>query len=126
MFTNELNMLVIVLSIVNLLFLIGGSIGAILFTRRGRKVEIVHIQDETIVALEQQIKAIKDKLSDLERDKFRLQQIIETIQAALLKRGIHVTIDGDLVIVSDTKVSVSAKTQTTRIKKAPEVKDNGA
>lgn len=119
-------MLVIVLSIVNLLFLIGGSIGAILFTRRGRKVEIVHIQDETIVALEQQIKAIKDKLTDLERDKFRLQQIIETIQAALLKRGIHVTIDGDLVIVSDTKVSVSAKTQTTRIKKVPEGKDNGA
>lgn len=99
---------------------IGGGLVAFF---RSRKAEVVKIQDETITALQQQIDTIKARQESLEKENLRLRQIIETIQEALKQRGIHITIDGDLVTIKENNTTTMHK-RTKRPAPAAEAKDN--
>lgn len=92
--------------------------------RNAKKAGIIQIQDQTIEALQQQINAIKDKQDSLSRENEHLRYIIETISKSLKQKGILITIDGEMVTLTDAHGSSSSssrrKTSTTTIKKTEE------
>lgn len=59
------------------------------------------IQERVINALQSEIQTLQDRIVALEKDNTRLSQTIALIRTALKQRGMSVTIDGDLVSISD-------------------------
>lgn len=111
-----MNSLVVAQTLINMfytIFLICASIGGVFAWRHGRKTAIVTIQSETITALEAQINAVKEELHGLRDENTRLKQQFEMIKEALSKRGIHVTLDGETIIISEQNV----KQTITRVRK---------
>jgi len=62
-------------------------------------------QDNTIRALQAQINTLKDRITEVEKENHKHTQTISLIKSALSQRGMIITIDGDLVTISDTKGS---------------------
>lgn len=118
---NYLNQFVPVLQT---LLAISAIVGALFVARNAKKAGIIQIQDQTIEALQQQINAIKDKQDSLSRENEHLRYIIETISKSLKQKGILITIDGEMVTLTDAHGSSSSssrrKTSTTTIKKTEE------
>jgi hypothetical protein len=98
------------LSIISTILAIGAIIGTILAYLQGTK---GHIQERAINAMEQEIASLKRRLDDMEQENKRLEQIIATICEALKKRGLNVTIDGNIVTVSDWNVTQPVRIQGT-------------
>jgi hypothetical protein len=71
------------------------------------------IQERVIHALQSEIKTLQDRIVAVEKENVRLLQIVGIIKSALKKRGLVVTIDGDMVSIHDEKSGDT--TQTTRI-----------
>ncbi len=71
------------------------------------------IQERVIHALQSEIQSLQDRIAAIEKENVRLQQIVGIIKAALKKRGVTVTIDGDLVSIHDEKSGDT--TQASRI-----------
>ncbi|BCL83167.1 hypothetical protein ccbrp13_56320 [Ktedonobacteria bacterium brp13] len=76
---------------------------------------IIKIQEQTIGAytqqnevLQSQIDSLRDGVDDLKKENLSLRQIIETIKDALKAKGMIITIDGDLVTITDLKGSASS------------------
>jgi FtsZ-binding cell division protein ZapB len=101
-----------ILTWINSLFGLCTFIGGVIALLQSRNKGISSIKDETILALQQQVEAIKSRQDSLEKENERLKQIIETIQSALKARGVHITIDGEVVIIEESTV----KRQATKIK----------
>lgn len=59
------------------------------------------IQDRVIAALEAQNKMQAQQIEAHEREISRLNRIVETIQAALKRRGLRIEIDGDSITLID-------------------------
>lgn len=97
----------VLLSIAQMILVIGATIGGFFGFRNARRATLVTLQRETIEALQQQIDALKDKQADLEKENAHLHYLIETIQAALTQSGSVVTITGDLVTIRDANGNVS-------------------
>ena len=112
-------------SLINLILqigtIIGGTAGAISVFFVARKKTMAELQASTINTMQQNIEAQKTRIETLEtkqgelekenyglrttietilKENYSLRTKIETILAALLKRGIHVTIDGEMVVIS--------------------------
>lgn len=102
------------LSILNTAITAAIALGAFVAFLRSNKSEVSAIQEKTIQALKIRLETVEAKQADLEKDKIRLEQVIDTIQSALTKRGIHITIDGDMVTIDDGKASSSMHRRTTR------------
>lgn len=105
------------LNYINTALYIVTAIGGVYAFVRAKKSETIRIQNDTIQAMQQQIEVIKAKLDDMEKENSRLKQIIETIQFALRAKGIHITIDGDMVEISEQKKrsSISTRKRSTKI-----------
>src|SRR5947208_17032723 len=101
-----------ILSWINNIFCLCCFIGGLIAFLQYRNKGISSIKDETILVLQQQVDAIKSRQDGLEKENERLKQIIETIQSALKARGVHITIDGEVVIIEESTV----KRQATKIK----------
>jgi transposase len=97
----------------NALITLAGLIGGFFAFRKGHSGQLIQIKDETITAMQQQINAIKAQLELLQRENERQGLVIQTIQVALKKRGIFITIDGDMVTISDASGSYSFIQPTT-------------
>lgn len=100
------------LSILNLVLCIGLAIGGLAAFRHGFTRTANEVQERVINALESEINALRDRLGELEKENARLTHIIATIRTALRRRGIFITIDGELVSIRDRSGKL---TQTTRI-----------
>lgn len=61
------------------------------------------IQERVINALKSEIQTLQDRIVALEKDNTRLSQTIAIIRTALKQRGMSVTIDGDLISISDAQ-----------------------
>lgn len=61
------------------------------------------IQERVIHALQSEIQTLQDRIVALEKDNTRLSQTISIIRTALKQRGMSVTIDGDLISISDAQ-----------------------
>jgi hypothetical protein len=101
-----------ILSILNLVLCIGLAIGGLAAFRHGFARTANEVQERVINVLESEINALKDRLSELEKENARLTQIIATIRMAMKRRGLFVTVDGELVSIRDR---AGKFTQATRI-----------
>jgi uncharacterized protein (UPF0335 family) len=59
------------------------------------------VQERVISALNSELTTLADRIESMERENIRLHQIIATICTALKRRGIAVTIEGDMVNIRD-------------------------
>ncbi|MGH2480002.1 MAG: hypothetical protein ACRDHW_10145 [Ktedonobacteraceae bacterium] len=100
------------LTILNLVLCIGLAIGGWAAFRHGFTRTANEVQERAINALESEINALKDRLGELEKENVRLTQVIATIRAALRRRGVLITIDGEIVSIRDRS---GKTTQATRI-----------
>ncbi len=63
------------------------------------------IQERVITALQGEIDSLKDRIDELEKENIKLRQTLGLIKKALSKRGLTITIEGDLVSISDAQGS---------------------
>ncbi len=101
-----------ILSVLNLVLCLGLAIGGLAAFRHGFTRTANEVQERVINALESEINALKDRLGELEKENARLTQVIATIRLAMRRRGLLVTIDGELVSIRDR---AGKFTQATRI-----------
>lgn len=101
-----------ILSIFNLMFCIGLAVGGLAAFRHGFTRTANEVQERVINALESEINALKDRLGELEKENARLTQVIATIRTAMRRRGLVVSVDGELVSIRDR---LGKLTQATRI-----------
>lgn len=80
-----------------------GSAFVVLGFGRGQKIQFAKMQQETVDLLESQIKAVQQELENVKKENLRLSNVIETITAALLQKGMILSITGDLVTISDAQ-----------------------
>lgn len=106
-----------VLSILNLVLSIGLGIGGWAAFRHGFARTANEVQERVINALESEINMLKDRLSELEKENARLTQIIAIIRTSLRRRGVLITIDGEMVSIHDR---TGKTTHTTRIHGVPQ------
>ncbi len=100
-----------VTSILNILFLIAAMVGGYIALRSGKHRAAGEIQSQVIEALQAELEALQSRLETLERENERLTQTVGLIKAALRRRGLIISIDGDLVTISDNGSSQSARIQ---------------
>lgn len=105
------------LTLFNMVITLGLIIGAIVAYRNGLARATDEIQSRVIMTLQSEIQALKDRLESLEKENTRLSQVIMTIRTALKRRGLHITIDGELVSIYDqtgatTHITSMAKPST--------------
>lgn len=82
--------------------LIGLTVGGFTYAfRNGRSGKLVKDQKDTIDLLEQRTRVLEAKVSDLEKQNAVQQHIIDTVTSALEQEGRYITINGDLVTISD-------------------------
>src|SRR5947209_10826228 len=89
------------LSILNLVLLIATTLGGILAFRHGFTRTANEVQERVITALNSELETLSARIENMEKENIRLRQIIATICSALKQRGIAVTIEGDMVNISD-------------------------
>lgn len=97
---NELSNLFSVVNVaITLLVLVGGYMAIKSANHR----QSGEIQSQAIDALKAELEVLQRRLEALERENTRLQQIMSLIKSALRKRGLTISIDGDLVTIDDGK-----------------------
>lgn len=101
------------LTLLNLVMTIAVVLGGIFAFKVGMSKTASEIQERVISALRTEIQSLQDRISQLEKENTRLQQILGIIKSALKKRGLTITIDSDLVSIHDEKSGNT--TQSSRI-----------
>ena len=104
------------LSTITIIFAIGLTIGGFAAAfRNGRQVQLTSFQQAAATAqgaantaLQQRIEALEGRIEDFEKENIVQRHIIDTVIAALKQQyGILITIDGDMVSISDASGSAS-------------------
>lgn len=109
------------ITILNLCVTLGLTAGCVIAFRYGFTRTAQEIQDRVIKALQSEIGSLQDRIVALEKENTRLSHVIMTIRAALKRRGLHITIDGDLVSIHDRSGKL---TQTSRIRGGQHAEDD--
>lgn len=86
-------------------------IGGYMAIRSGKHQQAGTIQAQVIDALKAELETLQRRMDSLEKENTRLTQTLNLIRSALRKRGLNVTIDGDLVTISDNGSSQSGRIQ---------------
>lgn len=108
---NEINNLASLGNIlIGLMILIGGYIAI----RNSKQQGTSTFQAQAIDALKAELDTLQRRLEVLERENTRLHQTLSLIKDALRKRGLSISIDGDLVTIGDASFSQSARIQEDR------------
>ncbi|WP_376795824.1 hypothetical protein [Thermogemmatispora sp.] len=89
------------LSFTNLLITLALITGAFLAYHHGFARTADEVKARVISVMQHEIDTLKDRLETLEKENLRLSQIIGTIRLALQKRGLQITIEGELVSIHD-------------------------
>jgi hypothetical protein len=100
------------LSILNLVITLSLMVGGLLAYQHGFTRTANEVQERVIRLLQSEIGALQDRIVALEKENTRLSHVITTIRSSLKRRGLLITIDGELVSIRDRAGRV---TQTTRI-----------
>ena len=88
--------------LINTLLVLSGLVGAIFVFRNAKKNGIILIQDQTITALNQRLDAQENEIKALKDKNLYLEQVIETISTAMKKKGVVISVDGELVTFTDS------------------------
>lgn len=70
-------------------------------------------QSSAISALRAEVETLRERVEDAEKENTRLEQIIDTICVALKKRGLIITVQGEMINIEDRK----GGSTTTRIRR---------
>ncbi len=89
------------LSTVNFALTVGGIIGGVIAYRSGVERSANQVQESVITALDAELSSLRSKIDDMKAENTRLCLIIDTICTALRRRGLAVSIDGDIVSIND-------------------------
>src|SRR5690348_9933255 len=89
------------LSLLNLVLIIATTLGGIVAFRHGFTRTANEVQERVISTLNSELQALTHRIESMEKENIRLHQTIATICAALKRRGIAVTIQGDMVNIRD-------------------------
>lgn len=95
---NELSTATILINTALMVCLIIGGYMAI---RSGKHTKSGELQEQAINALKAELEAVQRRIDVVERENTRLHMTINLIKSALVKRGMRVTIDGDMVEITD-------------------------
>ncbi len=79
------------------LVLVGGYIAL----RSGKTRTSGQLQSQAIEALQAEVTSLNRRMQDLEKENTHLQHLLSLIKTALGKRGLLISIDGDLLTISD-------------------------
>lgn len=91
--------------------LLAAIVGGIYIAKSGVSQKASEAQQSAIDAMQAELSTLRGKVEDITKDKYRLEQTIETICSALRMRGLVITIQGEMVNIADNNGS----TTTTRI-----------
>jgi hypothetical protein len=100
------------LTVLNLVTTFGLIVGGVLAYHHGFARTANEVQERVIHLLQSEIGALQDRIDALEKENTRLSQVIMTIRTSLKRRGLHITIDGELVNIRDK----TGLTQSARIR----------
>lgn len=89
------------LTFFNVLMTFGLLIGGLVAYRRGFAQTVNEVQERVINALQHEIQTLHDRIGVLEQENTRLDQAISVICSSLRRRGIHITVEGDVVSIRD-------------------------
>jgi hypothetical protein len=90
---------------------VGLMIGGIFAIRTGRRNALATIQEQTITALQSQVNALTMRIVELEKERAHQDVVVGLITGALKRRGIAVTVDGDMVTLKSRDGSESTVRQ---------------
>ncbi|MBE3560104.1 MAG: hypothetical protein IMW89_12890 [Ktedonobacteraceae bacterium] len=99
------------LGIVSLILTLSGLLGGFWAFKQSVARTANEVQERVINAMEHEIDVLHQRITDLENENRRLDQIICTLCEALKRRGIIVTIEGNIVTVSDGHETQSVRIQ---------------
>ncbi len=87
------------LTLINLSMTICLIIGSVVAYRYGFARTANEVQERVIHALQSEIQTMHERIAALEHENTRLNYTITTICTSLKQRGVHVTIDGDIISI---------------------------
>lgn len=87
------------LTFLNLTMTICLTIGGIVAYRHGFARTANEVQERVIHALQSEIQTLHERIAALEKENTRLNYTITTICTSLKQRGVHVTVDGDIISI---------------------------
>jgi FtsZ-binding cell division protein ZapB len=96
------------------ILLLATMAGGVFVFRNSKKAGIVQIQSDTIIAMQQQIDALKTGQEALQKENSHLQYVIETISEALKQKNIFITVSGEMVTIEDAKGQSSTMRRAAR------------
>lgn len=108
-------------ALVNIVYivLIGGIVlGGIFAVRKGQSKETQDAMERLNDTLDGEIKVLRRRVDDLEKERATQDRVIATIRYALKSQGLRVTIQGDFVTISDS----TGKSKSTHIQDRASVK----
>lgn len=100
-----------VINLIYVLLLIGGIVGGIFAVRRGGSKEVQEAMQRLNETLDGEIKTLRRRVDDLEKERATQDRVIATIRYALKSYNLYVTISGDYVTLRDA----SGKSMTTPV-----------
>lgn len=108
---------------INTILVVCLTVGGFFAFRNGRQAQLTRFQDATNKALKQRIEALEGKITDFEKENVIQRHIIDTITSALAQRGLIITINGDMVTISDKSgLSTTHRKQRSTPTPAPVIK----
>ncbi len=87
----------VVLNSVYLSIMLTTVVGGIIVFRVGIARTATEVQERVINALKSEIDSLKDRISELERENGQLSSKLNTMNRALRRRNMYITIDGELI-----------------------------
>ena len=100
-----MNIISIALSIFSVVLTTASTIGGFYAFRNGLTRTANEVQERVIHALEMEMGLLRVRLADLEKENKRLSLIIGTICQGLKHRGLDVSIEGELITLTDRRIN---------------------
>jgi hypothetical protein len=85
----------------NIVLMVCLAIGGFFAWKKGYSQESGAIQESVIVALKEEVAAVRRKVDDLEKERATQDRVIATIRYVLKQYNLRVTIQGDVVTIND-------------------------
>lgn len=114
---TAINALSPIIDLIYLVVLAGIAVGGIFAVRKGQTRETQEAMERLNETLDGEIKVLRRRVDDLEKERATQDRVIATIRYALKHYNLHVTISGDYVTLKDG----SGKSMTTPIQERAKV-----
>lgn len=98
-----MNLLANAAGILNTMIILLALVGGYLALKNGKHQKTGEIQGQVIEALKAELETLQRRVDLLEKENTHLNHLLSLIKLAFRKRGLAISIDGDLVTINDEK-----------------------